>query len=840
MRTSRSETRWDMGGAGLERKLSAVMGRMIRLRLLRWQALTWLALLAPAIVGVLLIGRNLGGFSSEFIVLLVATLAGSLLARTLTQSPSVSETARLIERQDPELNDAVLTAVHVLSQPQLHPDVLSQMAVEDAEQLVRGRDWSRSVPRRQVFLWTLISTCSFLLMVASVMAAGRYGRQWLRPAQMSSTNSPLEAGPTEISDLVVEPGDTDLELGSALTVVARFPGTSPDRAALEFTGADGNVRELAMSETVDAGVFAARMEGITQSGVYRVRYTQPGQSVAGNSSRDFRLTTWERPRLLQLDAIVTPPAWSGRPEETFEDILRLTVAEGSDVLLKLKLNKPVTQAELRPESGMPLIPQPSPAAASILETRFSATSSTTFHLHLTDADGRTPAEETQVTIRVTQNEPAVIRATFPGRDTSVSALQEFQLKASASDDFGLLDYGVEFTVSGGNSQQISLRSPTPNELSTAELNADFAHQLDLEALKVAPDDVVVYSFWAVDRAADGSERRTAGDLLFAEVRRFEEIFREGQQPGQQQQQQQQQQQGQQQGSAVDEALQLQKEIISATWNVARDEAARRNAGSLDEDLSAIAQSQRQAIEQLRQSLEEAPQTPQLAALAERAQKAMQTAVEAIETARNDPSSKTGAALPAEQQALQTLLKMRAAEFQVRQQQQQQQSGGGGGNSVSQQQLQQLELDNNRNRYESERQAQQQQEADTQQREQLQVLNRLKELARRQQMVNERLKQIESELRTARTDQEREELERELKRLRDEQREMLRDVDELNERMQQPGNTQNQQPEARQQQQQIQQQMQEARSNVQQASQAMDEGRLSEAIAEGTRAERQFD
>ena len=844
MPTSRSETRWDMGGAGLERKLSAVMGRMIRLRLLRWQALAWLALLFPAIVGVLLIGRNTGGFSSEFIVLLVATLAGSLVARLLTQSPSITETARLVEREDPELNDAVITAVQVLSQPQLQPGVLSQMAVEDAEQIVRSRDWSRIVPRRQVFLWTLISTCSFLLMVASVMAAGRYGRQWLRPAQMSANNSPLEAAPTEITELVVEPGDTDLELGSALTVVARFPGTPPDRAALEFTGADGLARELAMSETVDAGVFAARMEDITQSGVYRVRYTQPGQSAAGNSSRDFQLTTWERPRLLQLDAVVTPPAWSGRPEETFQDILRLTVAEGSDVLLKLKLNKPVTQAELRPEAGMPLMPLPTPSDATILETRFTATSSTTFLLHLTDADGRTPAEETQVSIRVTKNEPAVIKALFPGRDTSVSALQEFQLKARASDDFGLLDYGVEFTVSGGDSQQISLRSPTPTEQPTPELTADFAHQLDLESLKAAPDDVVVYSFWAVDRAADGSERRTSGDLLFAEVRRFEEIFREGQQPGQQQQQQQQQQQGQQQGSAVDEALQLQKEIISATWNVARDEATRRDAGSLDEDLSAIAQSQRQAIEQLRQSLEEAPQTPQLEALAERAQKEMQTAAEAIDAARNDPTAKPGSALPAEQRALQTLLKMRAAEFQVRQQQQQQQSGGGGGNSASQQQLQQLELDNNRNRYESERQAQQQQEADSQQREQLQVLNRLKELARRQQMVNERLKQLESELRAARTDQEREELERELKRLRDEQREMLRDVDELNERMQQqqqqPGNTQNQEPQNRQEQQQIQQQMQEARSNVQRASQAMDEGRLSEAIAEGTRAERQFE
>ena len=840
-----------MGSGSLERKLSFVMGRILRLRLLRCQALAWLALLLPAIVAMLLAGNRTAGFSTEFAVLLLTTLAGILLARILTRSPSPLEAARLVERADPELNDALLTAVHVLTQPLLQPTVLSQMAVEDAETLVRGRDWSRVVPRRQVFLWSLISTCSFLLMVASVMAAGRYSRDLARPERQTNTPDSQSAA-TQLSELVVEPGDTELELGSALTVVARFPGTPPEHVVLEFTTNPGQTRQMAMAETVDAGVFAARMEQISHDGAYRIRFTQTGSPTAAAVSRDYSIRTFERPKLLQLDAVVTPPEWSKRPPETLEDVLRLTVTEGSHVLLRLKLNKPVATAELRPQSGSPLIATPSATDPAILEVTLVPTETQNLTLHLADTDGRTPAEETTVSIRVTPNQPASVKALFPGRDTNVSALQEFLVQANASDDFGLVDYGIEFTLSGGQPQQISLINPaaannTANTTSTQNpkplLAADFNHNIDLETLGAAPDDVVVYSFWAVDHAADGSPRRTVGDLLFAEVRRFEEIFREGQQQQQQQssRQQQQQQNQQQQGSAVDNVINLQKEIISATWNVVRETEQRRSAGTLNEDLSAIAQSQLQAIEQLQQSLEQAPDTPQLAALAQKAQTEMQQAAQLLQAAQNDPAAKPGSALPPEQRTLQTLLKMRAAEYQVQQQQQQQQGGGGGGgNSASQQQLQQLELDNNRNRYESERQAQEQQETSSQQREQLQILNRLKELARRQQAVNERLKQLESELRAATTDQQREELERELKRLRDEQRDMLRDVDELNERMQQSQTPQNQQPESRQTQQQIQQQMQEARSNVQQASRAMDEGKLSEAIAEGTRAERQFD
>ena len=61
------------------------------------------------------------------------------------------------------------------------------------------------------------------------------------------------------------------------------------------------------------------------------------------------------------------------------------------------------------------------------------------------------------------------------------------------------------------------------------------------------------------------------DLRFAEVRHFEEIFREGMagQNGQQQQQQQQGQQGQQEQNQSEELIKQQKEILNATWKLKR-------------------------------------------------------------------------------------------------------------------------------------------------------------------------------------------------------------------------------------------------------------------------------
>src|SRR5205085_11177304 len=93
-----------------------------------------------------------------------------------------------------------------------------------------------------------------------------------------------------------------------------------------------------------------------------------------------------------------------------------------------------------------------------------------------------------------------------------------------------------------------------------------------------------------------------------------------------------------------------------------------------------------------------------------------------------------------------------------------QRGGAGGGERMQRELDQLELKEAENRYEMQSQAAPQQNPE--QREQLQVLNRLKELAQRQQDLNERVKELQTALQEAKTDEEREEVRRRLKRLRD--------------------------------------------------------------------------
>jgi hypothetical protein len=145
-------------------------------------------------------------------------------------------------------------------------------------------------------------------------------------------------------------------------------------------------------------------------------------------------------------------------------------------------------------------------------------------------------------------------------------------------------------------------------------------------------------------------------------------------------------------------------------------------------------------------------------------------------------------------------------------------------------LQQLELRDRQDRYETERPAQSQEQA--QQREDLQVLSRLRELARRQSEMSNKLKELEAALRQAETEQQKQEIRRQLKRLREEQLEALRDVDELQQRMESPQNRRRMADTA--------EQLSDSRERIQQSAEELEQGNVSRAVTSTTRAGRELE
>jgi hypothetical protein len=247
------------------------------------------------------------------------------------------------------------------------------------------------------------------------------------------------------------------------------------------------------------------------------------------------------------------------------------------------------------------------------------------------------------------------------------------------------------------------------------------------------------------------------------------------------------------------------------------------AGDYATDIASVGEAQAQALEQARGMLEQT-ENPTTRQALQKAIQDMEHAELTLADAKKSPE-KLSAAVSAEQSAYQALLKIIPHDYQVSKSR-----GRGKGQGRAGQprggQIDQLELANEDNRYETERQATTAQTP--QQKEQLQIADRLKQLAQRQQDLNDRLKELQTALAEARTDEEREDIQRQLKRLSDEERQTLADVDELRQSMDQSPNAASL-AKAR-------QQLEQARSDTQRASQELQNQSVSQALAAGTKAQ----
>jgi len=783
--------------------LEPIARRRQRGRLHARLALTWLAAAALGFI-LILLHRGAGWAvpASGWLVLGVA-VTGAVIAqwtenRRTTDARAV---AREIEQHHPELNALLQSAVEQEPDPATGElNFLQRRVIDRAATVLRQQDWVRQSVTRLSWL-RAANQAGALLLLAALLGLLRIEPQltFAMPRQI-------------IRELEVLPGDTELEKGATLVVMARFPGTGPAEATLITLPAKGELKRLPMNRNLNDPTFGAQVPNVTDELVYRVEH-------ADGVSRDFKVTVFEYPRLVRADATLTYPGYTGLETKTIEDTRRINSVEGTRLAYQLTLNKAVTSARLWATNGTELALTADPASSNVLHLATTVAESGRYFLTLVDAAGRSNRIPEELSIVVVPNKGPQMKLASPRGDQRFSPLEEVAFRAEVSDDFGLLRHGLAYSINGGEAKLLELGGKAARfEKQTTQ------HLLMLEELGVKTDDLVSYYLWAEDIGPDGQPRLVEGDIFFGDIRPLDEIYRAGQ-PGDSGQQQ--QQQGQQGNSPSSELLELQKDIIAATWNVKRAETAGSPSRGYRENVTTIQESQEEALAKAAEvggELTDARMQLHLKQALEAMEKAN---TELTSAARDTSLTPLPAALSAEQQAYQHLLRLQAREFQVTRNQR---GGGGGGGRRNQQQLDQLDLAEQDERYENERQAQSQQTPE--QREDLQVLSRLKDLARRQNDLNERVKELQTELLAASTEEEQEELRRELKRLQEQQQQLLSELDELNQRM---SNEQNQarMAEAR-------EQLEQTRESMRNSADQLGQEQASSALASGTRAQQDLE
>ncbi|MGV3661184.1 MAG: hypothetical protein ACO1TE_13440 [Prosthecobacter sp.] len=789
----------------LEARIAEVREALRRARLMRHMAVV--CGLGILVRGSFLVGaiyghhvpRNVDRWS----MLILIVLAAVAYFKGNRNVWSDRDIARLIEQKHPVLDSVLLTAIEYEPEADQPNGYLHERLIDHALARAATQNWPITVadkPYRQALMAACVAAIALLITEIGMRFNGpqRKGRDEIAKAAVTGSEATTFTA-------TLTPGDTEVERGSRLVVEARFTGPVPADATLVISEPDGKERDrLPMRLTVDEQVFGGLIAKVDRDSKYHVEFSE-------QKSQMHAITVFDYPALVRSDVKVTPPEYTKLPAKETKNTQKVSAMEGSTIAWKIRVNKPLAEAEFFGADKEVIPLKPSATDPTVLEAEMPAEKTQKYRLHLVDDRERANKNPPWFTVTVLANQLAKIDVVFPKRDVQVSAIQELPVEAKVFDDLGVTQSGAVFNI-GGNAKEILFK----HAATAPQKKQDVRTDLKLEGENAQPRQLVSYYFWAEDKGPKGEVRRAMSDMFFADVRHYEDIFREAEAPPSEA--------GQPKGQTP-ELVDLQKQVVSATWRIVRDTNGGRTMEKAAPDVDVVHQSQGIAMEKVKEAMEKVKDGEIKAALTE-AWKSMKDALEPLQQASADKKrAPLNQALTFEQTALEWLHRAMSREHEVARSKSMKP-----GQQANKNQIMDLELKQQEQRYEEEKAAAEEQTAEQQ--ENLQVLNRLKELARRQEALAEKMKELQNQLAKAKTEEEKQELENQLQRLQAEQEQLLRDVDELKERMEKPENAQNMAD--------AKEQLEQTREQVMDAAEQLKNKELTDAANAATRAQRELE
>ncbi len=742
-----------MSTSRLDQYLESFKQRLKKLTLLQGIAATAVVLLVIALLGAWF--TTASGFSAEtvaaFRIILVLTVAAVIITRIVNPMKELdANISSKLESRSEDFGGRIET----YAQMKEENNPFRELLAEDALKVSEKNPVDVIINKNDLNIAGAIGALAVVILVA-MMVAG--------PGLMNYSLRNLFAG-WAFDDLlppqsiVVTPGDQSVRRGANLRIMAAMEGFSPNEAVIHVREADGDWQEVSMVQS-PAG-FEFTFFSMQQEIAYYI-------STTGLRSPEFTVQVVDVPGIESLELTYHYPEWTEREPEVFSegDIRTLP---GTRIELTVTTTAALPGGELvLNDEGQPLVIEGVQAS-----TEFMVEDEGEYFIAAI-VGGEQVRLSDDYFIRLADDGKPVITFVRPGGDWNASNIEEVTARIEASDDFNLETLTLKYSVNGGEWESVSLaenirditaehifmlediRVPeeeviesnvgqftiiTEEAATERAIEEDTQGYIDLidgrdeaeppalsEGVPLVPGDLI--SFYA-----EGSDRNQTvrTDMFFIQIQNFQRRYSQSQLSGGGG--------GGAGGGPQDEISNRQRQIITSTWNLIREQAEDTDAGQIQVNSSLLSELQTTLAEQAatlaqrtraRQLANQDDQIEQFVVNMERAVQSMYPASERLAAIELDD------AIAPAQEALQHLLRAEAVfnEFQV---QNQQQGGGGGGGGRAQQDLAEmfeLEMDLEMNQYETGSNVSPQ----AQQAEQEDIMDQLDELARRQEQLANNLR-----------------------------------------------------------------------------------------------------
>ena len=638
-------------------------------------------------------GRTLlfGGLAAVIIFLLVRPLLD------IRRSPL--PWVRRLERMHPAFEERVRTFVDQKQESSRQNPIVSLLA-EDTLRLAAEAPPEHVASSGPMWAFSAVGVLAVAVLVwLGVAGPGYlgYGTARLWAGWLKTENAALYR-------IVVEPGNTTVRRKADALIVARPIGFyAPNARLFAKYASSAKWEEAPMQRRLDDSGYEFVFAGVEEPIKYYV-------TAANVRSQEFDIKVVEMPNIKRLRLTYHYPSWTGLATNTEEPGGDIRAVAGTTVDLEIETDRPLANGVLRVdnETNLGLRAEANRSRGQLTIQKDSRYFVAALY------NGELVRLSDDFFVEATPDREPTIKISRPGRDHKATSVEEVIASLQAEDDFGLKSLELRYSVNGGAEKSVPLNAGGRKQASAP-------HTFFLEDFSLVPGDVV--SYYAVAKDAK-NEAKT--DIFFIEVQPFEREFFQSQSMGGG---------GGGQQEQEDQISRRQKEIVAATWNLARernlDKAKAAEHAKTLSGIQSTLRSQAQTLAERMKRRELAGVNSDFKTFVEN----MQKAADAMGPASDKLSGqKWTDALAPEQKALQHLLRAESIFRQIQVAFGNQGGGGGGGMGRDLAEMFELELDTEKNQYETGQSggsAGQQRD-----RELDDALEKLKKLARRQEQLAE--------------------------------------------------------------------------------------------------------
>lgn len=716
MDSNRTFSARDSSRTGIANLISEIRSRWQRRTTIRGALLVLVVLLLLTTVLLLSIalfdiGRTQALFGIGTVLAMTLLVGYRYIVSPLRNQPSDEQLALFVEEKMPGLQDALNSAVELdAGGRQAVDSVVIEKLLKDAFERSRAVSPATIVDRqRERFLMYTVAALVLAFLVFGYTIRDRID---------------LSSGRVELASLRPEPAisivprNGEVEKGATQEVIVRFREDVERDVYLVWREGSGEwIRNDMIKGATGQSVYLSEITDIQEPVEYFIQYGDERTEL-------FALSLYQFPAVEDISVTYRYPAYTGLGSTTDEGTGNIRALRGTVVEVLVETSGEVVEGELvtgegpavELESGGPF------EYSASLEVQDDGW----YHVRLVDTDGRENRFPAEYRIEVTEDLAPVVRFVEPGRDVRVNAVEEVLLSVEASDDLGLRDVHLRYSVNAQDEKSVSLASG----LGRSSREADGEHMIFLEDYSLQPGDVI--SYYAEVRDHLDREAPVATDMYFIEVIPFDTEYQQANNAGGNMQQR---------SSGV---VLSQQQIITATWKLFREWPDLSN-DEASSSLNALVQAQSNLKSNIEQRISSTAFSLELQSSAEQQQLVeylRAATVEMEEAIRILDDGNLREAITPERRALNNLLRADAMnnEQQVSMNRNGQ-SGGGGAVQDRISELMDLELDISKDKYETQ---QQRPSGGASGQEVDEALEKVRDLARKQEEVEERSRQNNTE------------------------------------------------------------------------------------------------